>query len=378
MRQCRFTSLFRVGLLALPLLAVGCAEAPKPTVPSGPPHLVLTPAQFADLPGWSSDRVSEALVALNRTCQRLVKLPEDTSIGPTGSGGIAADWYGPCGAAKRIAPGDDAAARAYFQEWFRPWQVSNYDDPTGVFTGYYEAELNGSFTPSPRYTVPILGKPSDLGKRKPYHTRAALEAGAWRGVATPVLWVDDPVEAHILHIQGSGRVKMPDGSLVRLRVAGTNGHDFVGIGRILREEGVLKGDTSMPAVRAWLRDNPERAKVLMAKNPRYVFYRLAPELKPEEGPIGAEGVPLTPLRSLAVDTSLLPLGVPVWLDTKDPDGKPLQRLMMAQDTGSAIKGPVRGDVFWGAGEQPFQIAGRMKSPGRYWLLLPRQRSPRVA
>jgi membrane-bound lytic murein transglycosylase A len=269
---------------------------------------------------------------------------------------------------------------------------------TGTFTGYYEAELNGARTADARHTVPIYGVPRDLvtadlsafveklpptvprqlvgrvtpGPRgqslAPYFTRAQIDADkAVADTADVLMWVDDPVTAHILHIQGSGRVTLPDGETVRLSFAGHNGHRFKGIGSILLEAGVLKSAT-MDNVRAWLRDHPAEAASYMNQNARYIFFRLGPATG---GPIGALGVPLTARRSLAVDPRVVPLGAPVWLETVDPDGKPFRHLMAAQDTGAAITGVVRGDVYWGLGESAFAMAARMKSPGRYMILVPR-------
>ncbi|HSV28891.1 MAG TPA: MltA domain-containing protein, partial [Candidatus Omnitrophota bacterium] len=347
------------------------------------------PASFADLPGWQGDNAGAVLPALLKSCDRLSKLPPDRSVGADGMGGTVADWHAPCSAARRLSAGEHDYVRLFFESWFTPHLVSNRGQAEGLFTGYFEPELPGSRSRSGRFSVPLLGKPRDLvtkevngeqvvgrmvgGRFEPYPTRAEIEAGALGDRAKPVVWVDDPVDAHILHIQGSGRIRLEDGSVLRLAVAGHNGHKFVGIGRVMKERGLLT-DISMPAIRAWLKANPKQAVALMAENPRYIFYRLLNG----EGPIGSEGVPLTPERSLAVDTRYIPLGMPLWLDSVDPSGAPLRRLMVAQDTGSAIKGVVRGDFFWGAGEPAFEKAGRMKSPGRYWVLLPKQRSPRIA
>jgi membrane-bound lytic murein transglycosylase A len=389
----------RIVSLLLLLAATACAPdtvrqpAPWPSAPPAPggsERLDLRPMTFRDIPGWLDDTPGAVLPALVRSCDRLAKLPMDKSIGADGTGGTVADWYTPCAAARRLSVNDHDTARLFFESWFTPFLATNNGGSDGLFTGYFEPELAGSRTRGGRYTVPILGKPRDLvvrdgangepqigrviGNRfEPYPTRAEIEAGALGPVAVPVAWVADAVDAHILHIQGSGRIRLEDGSVLRLAVAGTNGHKFVGIGKILRERGLVE-DTSMPAVRAWLKANPEQGRELMTHNPRYVFYRPIGG----DGPIGSEGVPLTPERSLAVDPKFVPLGVPLFLDTVEPSGKPLRRLVMAQDTGSAIKGPVRGDYFWGSGEAAFEKAGRMKSSGRYWLLLPRSRSPRLA
>lgn len=393
-------------VLLLPILGAlslsSCSDplpmrGPPPYPPAGgpestlPDRLVLMQKTFADLPGWTNDTIADVLPALTLSCDRITKLPFDRSIGPDGMGGTAADWYSPCSAAQRLPTGNDSAARQFFEEWFTPYLVTNNNRAEGLFTGYFEPELLASRQKTPRFSVPIMGRPKDLviqdkagqdkqtgrienGKLVPYFTRAEIESGAVGKNATVLAWVEDPVDAHILHIQGSGHLRFEDGSIQRIGVAATNGHPFVGIGKILRDRGYLTTDTTMPAIRAWLKAHPGEASRLMAENPRYVFY------KPiyGNGPVGAEGVPLTSERSLAVDLRFLPLGMPLWLDTQNPRGQPLRRLMVAQDTGAAIKGPVRGDFFWGSGETAFDMAGRMKSVGRYWVLLPSQRSPRVA
>jgi membrane-bound lytic murein transglycosylase A len=205
---------------------------------------------------------------------------------------------------------------------------------------------------------------------KPYETRQEIDAGRLSGRDLELLWVDDPLDAFFLHIQGSGRVRLADGETVRVGYAGQNGQPYVAIGRLLAERGALRRDeVSLQSIRDWLAAHPAEAAEVLAANPSYVFFRLLEG----DGPIGAHGVALTPGRSLAVDPSFVPLGVPVWLDTTDPldERRPLRRLMMAQDTGGAIRGAIRGDVFWGAGEEAKARAGRMRSRGRYYLLLPR-------
>ncbi|MGE5504304.1 MAG: murein transglycosylase A [Actinomycetota bacterium] len=388
----------RLAALALAAGLAACAPpAERPAAPAaGPDRLTLTPVAFDQLPGWQADRVSAVLPALLKSCERITKLPPDRAIGFEGVGGVAGDWYGPCAAARRIGPGDDQGARAMFEGWFTPWMAANNTQAEGLFTGYFEPEITGSRTRHGRFSMPIYGRPSDavtveLGrfrqewagesivgrldgaKLEPYPARAEIEAGAIDGKAPVLLWAEDPVDLHIMHIQGSGRVRLDDGQVVRLGVAGSNGRKFVGIGKVLKDEGKLD-DTSMPAIRGWLKAHPAEARALLAKNPRYIFYSLGSG----DGPVGTEGVALTPERSLAVDPRFVPLGAPLWLDTVDPAGQPLRRAMIAQDTGAAIKGPVRGDVFWGSGEAAFDKAGRMKSRGRLFLLLPRQRSPKLA
>ena len=392
----------RAGLKAvwalLPVVLVACAQPTPPPPATGPERMVLQPLDFDQLPGWTDDSSAQILPALLKSCNRITRLPIDRSIGFEGIGGVAADWYAPCSAAARVPDGDHKAARALFEAWFTPWQVTNDGKAEGLFTGYFEPEIKGSRQRQGRYTVPVLGKPVDLisvdlgkfrpdwageqlsgrldgNKLLPYPTRAEIEAGAIDTKAPILAWTDDAVDLAIMQIQGSGRVRLDDGSVLRLGVAGNNGHKFLGIGKVLKDEGKLGTDTSMPAIRAWLKAHPDEGRALLAKNPRYIFYGLNAGT---DGPLGTEGVALTPERSLAVDPRFVPLGAPVWLDSVDPAGRPLRRLMMAQDTGAAIKGVVRGDVFWGAGEAAFDKAGRMKSPGRLVVFLPRARSPRMA
>ncbi|WP_096702584.1 murein transglycosylase A [Magnetospirillum sp. 15-1] len=385
------------ALLVAASLAACATPEPAPG-PGGPDRMVLQPLSFDRLAGWSDDESARVLPALLKSCNRITRLPIDKSIGFEGVGGTAADWYSPCSAAARVAEGDHKGARALFETWFTPWQVTNDGKADGLFTGYFEPEIKGSRLRKAPYTQPIYGKPADLvtadlgkfrsdwsgeqvvgrvenGRLVPYATRAEIDRGAIDGKAAVVAWTDDPVDLAIMQIQGSGRVRLDDGSVIRLGVAGSNGHKFVGIGKVMKDEGKLGSDTSMPAIRAWLKANPEEGRTLLGRNPRYIFYGLNAGT---DGPMGTEGVALTPERSLAVDPRFVPLGVPVWVDSVDPAGKPLRRLMVAQDTGAAIKGPVRGDVFWGAGEAAFQIAGKMKSPGRLVVFLPRARSPRLA
>jgi membrane-bound lytic murein transglycosylase A len=369
-----------------------CApEAPKEPVP---PKLTIKPARFEDLEGWRTDAQAEALDAFARSCAKLTVQPKDRAVGVAGT---VADWIAPCTALLQVPRGDDAAARAFFETWFLPYLAADNDKPEGLFTGYCEAELRGSSRPGGRYAVPLYRKPDDLvmvdlgefrdamkgeriagrvidGRLRPYEDRARIEGGALKGQDLEMVWVDDAVDAFFLHIQGSGRVLMEDGSVMRVGYAGQNGHPYVAVGRELIARGALtKENVSMQSIREWLRANPGEAAGLMNKNPSFVFFRPLDG----EGPLGAQGVALTPGRSLAVDRSFVPYGLPVWLDAQDPlDGAArLRRLMVAQDTGGAIRGPVRGDVFWGHGDEAELRAGKMKSPGRYHLLIPRTVTP---
>ncbi len=255
-----------------------------------------------------------------------------------------------------------------------PYRAVNGDTDQGLFTGYYEPLLRGSWYPYGSYTIPIYRLPPEAalvnGRAAPLPSRAQIEAGALAGRGLELLWVDDPTDAFFLHIQGSGQVAMADGSLVRVAFAGKNGHSYFPIGaELVRRGEVPREQMSMQAIRWWLATHPAEAPGLMALNGSYVFFRLIDG----EGPVGAQGVPLTPGRSMAVDPAFVPYGVPLWLDTTDPaaGNAPLRRLVVAQDTGGAIKGPIRGDLFWGSGEEAGAVAGSMKQQGRWYLLLPK-------
>lgn len=376
------------------------AVAPPPPAETAPlvkpgERLALTPAAFGDLAGWGEDDFAPALAAFARSCAKLdAQAPERPLVAGDQRFGTTGQWRDICAALP--AKPDKAAARGFVERWFRPFRAANNDTPQGLFTGYYEAELKGARQPGGRYTVPLYKTPADLvqvdlgqfademrgrsiagrldsGKLKPYPDRAAIESGLLKDKGLELLWVDDPVDAFFLQVQGAGRVVLPDGAAVRVGYAAHNGHGFVAIGKLLVDSGKIGRDrVSMQAVRDWLRANPDEARALMAKNPRFIFFR---EVTGEaaDGPLGAQGVPLTAGRSLAVDRRYVPLGVPLWLDTTMPGGtdKKLRRLMVAQDTGGAITGPVRGDFYWGTGEAALAEAGKMRSQGGYFLLLPK-------
>ncbi|MGE0119308.1 MAG: murein transglycosylase A [Dongiaceae bacterium] len=379
----------------------GCeTRAPSPAAEGAP--LSLGPAAFADLAGWSQDRIAEALPALNASCAALGAKPAEEPLGPDGIAGIGGDWRAACGAIPE--PGaPDAVVRHYLETWFVPLAVAGGGGADGLFTGYYEPDLRGTRRPSAAYPVPLYKRPPDLvsvdlaefrpklagetlvgrivdGRLRPYHTRAAIDGGALAGQGLELLWVADVVDAFFLQVQGSGRVDFAEGGSVRVGYAASNGHPYTAIGRLLVERGALTREAaSMQTVRQWLRDHPEEASALMQANARYIFFREIPG----DGPVGSLGVVLTPGRSLAVDAALLPLGAPLWLDTTYPAGtleagRPLRRLMVAQDTGGAIKGAVRGDIYWGSGETALRYAGPMRQQGRYYLLLPKAAADRLA
>jgi membrane-bound lytic murein transglycosylase A len=363
-------------------------------------RLVLERRSFDDLPGWQSDSLIDALPALQRSCKVFQLRDAEATLEPAAVGGTIGDWQTPCG--ELTASHDETALRQVIEEHFLPVQVLNHSEATGLFTGYYEPSMPGSRERRDAGQVPLYRKPSDLvsidlekfhqsleGRRisgrvaegtfLPYYERADIVSGALAERQLELAWIDDPVDAFFLHIQGSGRVELPDGEELRVGYAGQNGRPYYAIGRELVARGALTIEqVSLQSIRQWLAENPDEAGNVMSTNPSFVFFT---ELE-GEGPVGTMGVALTPGRSLAVDRTHLPMGIPVWLDglAPHPEGgadQTLQRLLVAQDTGGAIKGPVRGDVFWGHGTDAEEVAGRMKHEGRLWVLLPRALALRV-
>jgi len=387
-----------VGIGSLLVLA-SCAYLPPIDEPPAPPAsdsaLMLKQLKFVDVPGWGGADHSLILPTFLKSCDVLSKKPLDADMGPDQRMGKISDWVDICADAKKIRPGNKVEVNFFFQSRFVPYLASNNQNTTGLFTGYYEPELEARWGPEGNFTSPIYSRPNDLisanlgdyrdefkgkhiagrvlkNKLIPYNTRAEINNGAIKGRGLEILWVNDPVTLFFLHVQGSGRVRMSDGSTVRVGYAGRNGRPYTSIGKELVKTGVMPlKDVTAPAIMAWLRANPEAGRRLMNKNESFVFFRVIDG----DGPLGAQGVPLTPGRSMAVDRKFIPYGVPIWLNTTDPlDPKlPLRRLMVAQDTGSAIKGPVRGDVFWGFGAEAAERAGVMKSRGQYYLILPANR-----
>ena len=389
----------------------------RPQAPVAAETLSLEPASFASLPGWAEDDPAAALPAFLASCARLRAAKPETSLAPAGT---AADWQGICKDAASLAP-EAAAVRQFLEDRLTPLAVGSTGGGsggggsggggTGLFTGYYEPSLAGSRTADEAHRVPLLARPDDLvmvdlgrfrdslkgeriagrvaeGALEPYSDRAAIEAGALGERARPLAFVADPVEAFFLHIQGSGLVTLAGGGALRVGYAAQNGQPYVAIGRELIRRGALTRESvSMASIKAWLAAHPDEASALMNSNPSYVFFRdlgspPADPNGPLGGPPGAQNVPLTPGRSLAVDRKFLARGLPLWLDTTGPvaDGatEPLRRLMVTQDTGGAIRGPVRGDVFWGHGAEAERRAGAMKQPGRYWILVPKAVAARLA
>ena len=379
----------RSALIALSVgvwLAACQAPPPKePILPVGKPSPDFLLATWADLPDWLAQELPASWPALQQSCSALR---------------LKANWLPICAAAKDIAPDDAMAQRTFYETWFTPYKVLNPDgSDTGLITGYYEPLLLGSRKRSTRFAYPLYAPPDDMlevdmselypqfrgnivrarlqGKRVvPYFNRAEIDAGLAPALhGRELFWVDNPVELFFLQIQGSGRIQLENGAHAKIGYAEQNGHPYASIGRRLIDMGeLLPEQASMQGIKNWAEKNPEKLAVLLGHNPSYVFFRELPDTL--SGPLGALGVPLTNEYSIAVDRRSIPLGVPVFLATTQPNSaEPLNRLVFAQDTGGAIKGAVRADFFWGFGELAGHQAGRMKQSGRLWVLFPKGAEP---
>lgn len=379
--------------LCASLLLAACHTTPtKPPVapPVVTPVLPAAPvAPFAasnwdKLPDWQTTDLLPSYSALQQSCRALKN---------------KANWQALCSHAESLTQTDDVSLHQFFESAFSPYQVSNPDGSTqGLITGYYEPKLMGSRTRTKRFRYPIYGVPDDLltidlgevypqlkgmrlrgrlqGKKVlPYYDRADIEQGKAAVQGRELFWVDNAVELFFLQIQGSGRIELPDGSSVKIGYADQNGQPYASIGKKLVEMGELKLEqASMQGIKQWGEQHPEKLPALLAQNPSYVFFRELPDQL--SAPLGALGVPLTDAYSIAVDPRIIPLGAPVFLSTTYPNTtQPLNRLMLAQDTGGAIRGAVRADFFWGYGDEAGTLAGRMKQDGQMWVLFPKGGEP---
>ncbi len=425
-----------LAVVATVLLFAACStpQKIKPTPPkvrppantTAPGQVYATPgvsvrytsAAFADLPSWSQQNFGKSLQAFVRGCQRI---------------GSTTQWQQPCQVAQGL-PRTDAAAKDFFEYYFTPWQISDNSQTSGTITGYYEPVLHGSVQPTAKAKFPIYGIPNDFvvvnlpaqylqskgvvriapsganrgvisasgaysanlgefplterskslkgrfeGNRfVPYYTRAQINAGALNGKAPILGYADDAVELFFLHVQGSGRMQTPDGRYVRLGFADKNDHPYRSIAQYMANRGYLPlAQTHMQGIKAWMQQNPNRLAEVLGQNPSYVFFRQTNDTDPDAGPVGAMGVPLTNGYSAAVDRHHVELGAPLFVATTHPvQNTPHNRLLMAQDTGTAIRGGVRVDYFWGYGDEAGAVAGKMKHPGQVWMLLPNGYSPR--
>ncbi len=324
----------------------------------------LTPVQFSEIPGWDEDNLSEAWQAWLQSCNSLRK----RKAGPV-------NWVAVCDRANAQKPRD---AKTFFENNFRAYAVRNQvtGRSDGLVTGYYEPIINGSRTRTDRYSVPLYAYPKAWVRAKPdpAPTRAELmNSNLLRG--SEIAWVEDPVAAASMQIQGSGKIRLENGQIIRLGFAGSNDLPFKSSAQwLLDRKEITRAEATMQGISEWAKRNPNKVQEMLNANPRFVFFRELPSAANQDlGPVGALGVPLTPGRSIAIDPRAIPLGAPVFLETTRPmSNQPIRRLVMAQDTGKAIVGPVRVDYFWGTGDEAGELAGRMKQNGRVWLMLPKR------
>lgn len=368
------------------LLLTSCHLGTREEVLSGTKGFSLQKVSFSELSGWGGDDFYLFDKAIKNVCSSLVKGQKSVLKSEHIEYSLSA-YKRHC--AKIMTITDKKELKSYIKDNFEPYSVLINGQPEGKFTSYYEANVRASYEKDKVYRFPIYGKPKDIvevnlrdfdaglpnqrllgrvknGKLVKYYTRREIDEGKLD--APVILWGDDEVDIFIMQIQGAAVATLPNGESVRIGYAENNGHKFRGIGSILLERKLIKpSETSMPKIRAWLKKNIKEAKENMLLNDRYIFHKIVQA----EGPIGAMGLPLFAGRSMAVDRNYIPLGSMMWLETKAPNGHKINKMVMAEDVGSAIVGAVRGDYFWGYGEEALEQAGKMNSVGKYYLMLPK-------
>jgi membrane-bound lytic murein transglycosylase A len=391
-RRCAFLASIAVATLWI----AGLAQAQAPDEPFKLADSQLEPIKWAELDGWAADDHLAAFEAYQASCRifRQIKRPIDERL-------VYNALWEVCRRVAKLRPASAAAARAFFEDNFRPVRIARLGETQGFLTGYWEPIVQGSRTPNPEFSVPLYRRPPDLvaagykpgvepfpnkgvlvGRRNenneivPYHDRGAIEAGALDSQKLEICWLKDPFEALSIQIQGSARVILEDGTPLRLNYDSHNGYPYTAVGRVLIEQNLVpREEMSMQRIRDWMAANPEEAPKLRATNRSFIFFRIT-GLSNDGEPAGAQGAPLTPGRSIAVD-KIHVYGTPFFIDASLPidsakASTPFRRLMIAQDTGSAIVGPARADLYWGAGDDAGRIAGRIRHPGRFVMLLPRE------
>ncbi len=366
------------------------------------PEIRMKPVLFSHLPGWGTTDVLPSFTAFEASCHVFLNTPPDHPVGNDRIHLRARDWLPVCLAAQQLpSPHTSNQIITFFQTWFEPIEFVDGKPLPGFFTGYYVPSYRGSLTKSSAYPIPVYGVPRDLitvplnafnpaFKRRqplvgrlvdgnhlvPFYTTKAIDQGAISETAPVIAWVASRIDRLFLQIQGSGMITLPDHSLMHLQYAAQNGAPYTAIGAVLIQQGVMtKEVVSMQHIRTYLETHPDQIKPVLNKNKSFVFFKPSKQA----GALGTQGIVLTPGYSMAVDLNWIPMGVPIWLNTTVPDqhqrnANKMQRLMIAQDTGGAIRGPVRGDVFWGSGEQAASMAGKMRQSGSYWVFLPRKRA----
>ncbi|KTD65440.1 murein transglycosylase A [Legionella shakespearei] len=387
--------------LALAFLAIGISgwwfwpsKGPQPT---------FRQVAFKHLPGWETAELRKSLRTFQTSCRAFIKQDPERVVGTEQIDLQAKDWQPACHAALKVHPVNQHTAKQFFQEWFTPVEFYDKKPVKGLFTGYYMPLLKGSYKKTAEFNVPLYEVPDDLvtidlglfvphlknrklvgriaaKKVVPYYTREQINKGAIKNNAKVLLWIHSPIDRLFLEIQGSGIVEMEDGKRLFVGYDGQNGAPYTAIAGVLIKKGIMtKHNASMQAIKRYLEAHPKEMDKVINQNKSFVFFRKLSM----EAALGSQGVALTPGYSMAIDKEWIPMGAPLWLSTTRPDSKnpdtnkPMQRLMIAQDTGGAIRGKVRGDVFWGGGDKATLIAGHMKNEGHYWLLLPSHAIPRL-
>jgi membrane-bound lytic murein transglycosylase A len=386
----------RAGIAALIVLGFAGASAAKPKNPLKLPDTQYEPITWIDVEGWADDDQAAAFATFQKSCKAILRGTEAMREARPLYGAL----YDVCRKAAETRPKDAGEARAFFEQHFRPVRISPLGTPDGFLTGYYEPVVEGTRKQTDEHQHPLYRKPANLlpggrmavavkggkGKKRarrvlvPYHDRAAIDDGVLAGRDLEICWLKDPIDSFFIHIQGSVRVKLDDGKLLRLNYVAQNGHPYVAVGKFLIERKIVpREEMSMRRIREWMEANPEEGRALRRKNKSYVFFRET-GLTADEEPTGAQGVSLTPGRSIAVDRNLHIYGTPFFIsgelpiESDQPTTK-FRRLMVAQDTGGAIIGPARADIYFGAGDVPAEIAGRMRHPGRFVMLVPNAIDP---
>jgi len=350
----------KLSILTLIFLCSSCSFTSL--IITGKGDLKLKQVGFEDLPGWKKDQQNRAVISMVNSCNRFAKMPDDSQIGGQIGNINVADFRDVCDIAQVVKGMSGQQARNFFENWFVPFEVSNKSGKSqGLFTGYYVPELKGSKVKTEIYQYPVYSKPRDLN-----FTREEIENGALKNKNLELLYVENPVDLFFMQVQGSGRVVLENGIIIRLGFAGKNNHPYSSIGKYMIENNILGSE--IPAyfsIKNWLKNNPIEAKKVMNVNKSYIFFKISNN----DDVFGSQGAPLSAERSLAVDSEIMPLGFPLWLSINTPNN-PYQKLVVAQDTGSAIKGAVRGDVFFGRGKNAEDLAAKMNYKGKYYVLLP--------
>jgi membrane-bound lytic murein transglycosylase A len=367
------------------------------------PQMSFREVAFDQLPGWKAAHLQQSFLTFQSSCRAFVKQDPERIVGTDSINLQAKDWQPACQVALTINPLDEIAVRLFFEERFTPLEFYDRKPVKGLFTGYYLPQVKGSFTQSQDFNVPLYEMPKNLvsvelglfmpqfkntkivgriqnGKLLPYYSREQINKGAIEKEASVLLWVTNPIDRLFLEIQGSGIIELENGERIYIGYDGQNGAPYTSIASVLIKKGVMtRENASMQGIKAYLESHPDERDEVINHNKSFVFFRRLSL----DAALGSQGVALTPGYSMAIDREWIPMGAPLWLSTSVPISKnpqlnrPMNRLMIAQDTGGAIRGKVRGDVYWGGGDKASIIAGHMKNEGHYWVLIPRQALSRL-